>query len=69
MNSLPGQLTLLVFDTIPILAVWLVSVSYLHSEIGISVGIMTKFFCRLRFGGNFFFEQYGGNSYVSQKGG
>ncbi len=35
----------LVFDTIPILAVWPVLVRCQHSVVGILVWIMTKFFC------------------------
>ena len=35
----------LVFDTIPILAVWPVSVSYRHSVVGILVGITDYVFC------------------------
>jgi hypothetical protein len=34
-----------VFNTIPILVVWPVSVSYRYSVVGILVGIMTKCFC------------------------
>ncbi len=33
------------FDTIPILAVWFVLVSYRYSVVGILNGIMAKFFC------------------------
>ncbi len=57
----------LVFDTIPILAVWPVSVSYRYSVVGISVGITDCVFLpSCRFGGNSVFEQFGRNSYIPQ---